>query len=126
MDGGIASPFLFTPAGLRAAYRRRSIPRRANYRPARSQSRGWAVLHFVFFVRSHRLGKALLLRGRHKAGSQRESSASGRAGAAWAELWGFPSHGGAAAGGCCPQAAPPHRPQVLISVSESQNHRITE
>lgn len=102
IDRGIASPFLFMPARLHAAYRRHSIPRRANYRKERSQSQIWAVLHLIFLIQSHRLGKALPLRGRYKAGSQRESSASGRAGTARAELWGFPSQGGkkgAVAGG---------------------------
>lgn len=106
-DRGIASPFLFMPARLHAAYRRHSIPRRANYRKERSQSQIWAVLHLIFLIQSHRLGKALPLRGRYKAGSQRESSASGRAGTAPAELWGFPSQGGkkGAAGGGGPLPA---------------------
>lgn len=43
------------------------------------QEQGWAALHFIFLIQLHPLGKALLLRGRYKAGSQHESSATGRA-----------------------------------------------
>lgn len=55
IDRGIAPPFLFMAARLHAAYRQRSIPRRANYRKERSQSQGWAVLHLIFLIQSHRL-----------------------------------------------------------------------
>lgn len=43
------------------------------------QEQGCAVLHFIFLIQLHRLGKALLIKGRYKAGSQCGSSASGRA-----------------------------------------------
>lgn len=43
------------------------------------QEQGWAVLHFIFLIQLHRLGRARLLRGRYKASSQRGISASGRA-----------------------------------------------
>lgn len=105
-DGGITSPFLFMPARLHTEYRRHSIPWRANYRKEHSQSKGWAVLHLIFLIQSHHLGKALLLRGRYKD-SQRESSTSGKAGAAWAELWGFPSQGREKVAAARAEEAPP-------------------